>query len=105
MHKQGIPQSDYTIVQGYFSNIPLLDLKNKAALVILDCDLWESTMDALRFIKPYLQSGTVILAGEYFNYRADFTRGMAGAINNCFKSELVSWRPYGDSGMSFIYKG
>lgn len=103
LHKNRIPAEKYTIVEGYFKDIPLKDLNEKAAFVILDCDIYESTFDALKFVKPYLQAGTIICAAEYFNYKADCTRGMAGAINYFFNDELVKWRSYGESGMAFIY--
>lgn len=108
--REKVSQSDYTITEGYFNDTLTADLREKlslkkAALVLLDCDLYESTMDALKFVRPYLQEGTIILAGEYFNYRANPEKGMASAISSFFdkdKDKLIKWRPYGDSGMAFI---
>ena len=107
-----ISSSHYTIIEGYFEDVLTENLKKslpleKAAIVILDCDLYKSTNSALKFIQPYIQSGTLLLAGEYFNYGGDARRGMARAIleyqnNPTREFNLNEWRTYGMSGKAFI---
>lgn len=44
------------------------------AFVHVDCDLYSSTLTALRVLKPRLQVGTVLVFDEYYNY-ADWLEG------------------------------
>lgn len=39
-----------------------------AKLIHVDCDLYSSTISALRILSPRIQPGTVIVFDEYFNY-------------------------------------
>jgi hypothetical protein len=38
------------------------------ALIHIDCDIYESTRTVLRLLRERIQSGTVIVFDEYFNY-------------------------------------
>ena len=38
------------------------------AFVHIDCDLYSSTRDVLRSIRPWLRAGTLLLFDEYFGY-------------------------------------
>lgn len=39
-----------------------------ASLIHIDCDLYSATRDVFRHMKPYIDSGTVIVFDEYWNY-------------------------------------
>ena len=47
----------------------------QAALVHVDCDLYESTRDVLEGLAPALQDGTVLLFDDWFHYRGRPDRG------------------------------
>ncbi len=112
IRKKRIPEAHYTIIEGYFDDILTKGLNNtilleKASIVVLDCDLYESTVSAIKVMQPYIQPGTLLLAGEYFNYGGDIRRGMAKALfeyQNDPKNDFIlnEWRPYGMSGKAFI---
>jgi hypothetical protein len=114
LNESNIPAAHYTIIEGYYEDVLTEDLRKslpleKAAIVVFDCDLYESTMSALRFVYPYLQSGTLLLMAEYFNYGGDFSRGMARAVSDYLeeqggKCRFNPWKPYGTSGMVFIFQ-
>jgi O-methyltransferase len=60
------------------------DLK-KAAFVNIDCDLYSSTMVALRFVTPLLATGTVLYFDDWFFTAGDSTRGESGACTDWLK--------------------
>ena len=107
-----ISPSQYTITEGYFNKLSTEELKKslpleKAAIVVLDCDLYESTTSALKLALPYLQPGALLLVGEYFNYGGDATRGMAKALQEFLDNpeigfKFIDWKPYGVSGKALI---
>ena len=41
----------------------------KAAVVWIDCDLYESTVPVLEFITPYIQDGTVLMFDDWFAFK------------------------------------
>ena len=82
---------------------------NKARVVMIDCDLKESTFLALEFIRPCLQNGTVILFDDFHSYKGDVNKGEYGAFEE-FKNKYpeILYRKifdYDYQGVSFmVYK-
>ena len=79
---------------------------NKARVVMIDCDLKESTFLALEFIKSCLQRGTIILFDDFHYYKGDITKGEYGAFED-FKRKYpeILFRKilnYGYAGVGFI---
>lgn len=70
------------MVQGFFKDSLKKELQgtiSKAALIHIDCDLYESASTTLLFCEPLIQSGTFIIFDEYiepFESRAwrEFTK-------------------------------
>lgn len=104
----GIPVS---IVSGYFEDT----LKGrtatsfgvkKARVVLIDCDLKDPAMLSLDFLAPVLQQGTILIMDDFFSYRGDEGRGVAGGFFEfCKKNPTVSWRKlydYGYGGVAYI---
>ncbi len=91
LHGKGCLADNVYLVKGFFSE----SLRNKAKLdnlplgkvrvILIDCDLYESTKDVLNFIEPYLQKGTVILFDDWNCFEADDERG-----------ERKAWREFLD---------
>jgi len=50
------------------------------ALVHLDCDLYESTRDALALVAPALQDGAMLMFDDWFHYRGNPRKGQARAF-------------------------
>lgn len=46
----------------------LQQVEGPAKLIHIDCDLYSSSISALRILAPRIQPGTVIVFDEYFNY-------------------------------------
>jgi len=76
IRRNGVDLSKVVTVPGWFSetlrpeNPQVAKLRN-AAVIWIDCDLYESTVPVLRFITPYLQPGTVVVFDDWYCYRAD----------------------------------
>jgi methyltransferase family protein len=69
----GMPKvaDNVTLVQGLFADtLPsfLEKHSDSVALLHIDCDLYSSTATVLTHVRDRLQSGTVIVFDEYFNY-------------------------------------
>ena len=99
------------IVSGYFEDT----LKGqtaeslgveKARVVLIDCDLKDPTLLSLDFVAPVLQQGTVVIMDDFFSYRGDEDKGVAGAFFEfCKKHPGISWRKlydYGYGGVAYM---
>jgi len=99
------------IIKGFYQdtikNKTSLDLNiDKARVVMIDCDLKESTELALEFIKPAIQEGTIILFDDFVFFKGNEDKGEYGAFNNFKKKypEILFRRifDYGYGSKAFI---
>ncbi|OGZ99934.1 MAG: hypothetical protein A3C07_02795 [Candidatus Sungbacteria bacterium RIFCSPHIGHO2_02_FULL_47_11] len=78
----------------------------KAAVIYVDCDLYESAVEVLNFIVPYLEHGTLLLFDDWFAYRGDPNRGEQRAFREWLvwnpEISVVEYHKFGWSGNSFI---
>jgi O-methyltransferase len=64
--KWGVPEGAFSIVAGFFNESLSRSISiEKAAIIWIDCDLYNSTVSVLRFIKPMLQDGTLVLFDDF----------------------------------------
>ena len=101
----------YRIIKGFFKdtieNKTTKDLNiDKARVVMIDCDLKESTKLALEFIKPAIQEGTIILFDDFVFFKGSENKGEYGAFNDFKKKypEILFRRifDYGYGSKAFI---
>lgn len=64
------------LVKGYFSDslTPELQVELtpfKAAVILIDCDIYESTVTVLDFIKPLLQTSTIVIFDDWHSFSHD----------------------------------
>lgn len=82
-----------------------LSLK-KAAIVYIDCDLYESTVPVLNFITDYIQDGTVIIFDDWFLFKGNPDRGEQRAFREWLDKNkhirVSEYRKFGWCGDSFI---
>jgi O-methyltransferase len=76
----GMPRQRLRTVKGFFDDslTPELQqqlLPRKAAVIYVDCDLYKSTIPVLKFIKPFLQTGTIIVFDDWNCFYGDPERG------------------------------
>ncbi len=108
----GMTARDYTTVKGFYDDT-LRDVgmaspgrPDQLSLVYIDCDLYSSTMDVLRFLAPRLRHGMVIAFDDYFCTSEDTISGERLALLEFIEEmEGFSFLPYlpiGWHGMSFV---
>ena len=77
-----------------------------AALVHVDCDLYESAKVVLDGVAPILQEGTVLLFDEWFSYKGNPGKGEARAFFEFLEAHpewgAQHYQPYGPYSNSFI---
>ena len=97
--------------QGYFDEVyrreaDSLKQLQPAAIVNLDCDLYESAKDALAIVAPKLVQGSVLLADDWNEFSADRNSGERRAVAEFLTDHpeisLESWFPYMFVGQAFL---
>jgi len=82
---QGVDLECLTLVPGWYNESLTPELKKKlpiqrAAVILIDCDLYESTVPVMDFIADYIQDGTVLIFDDWFSYKGRTDRGEARAF-------------------------
>lgn len=90
------------IRKGYFDKSIAKALEDQTirqtALIHLDCDLYESTLDVLNLLHPTISSGALLLFDDFFHYQADPRKGQSKALNEFMSnySDTFILVPYKD---------
>jgi len=78
----------------------------QVALAHFDCDLYESTRDALAAVAPVLQDGAMLLFDDWFHYRGHPGKGESRAFSEFLAAHpewgAVQYQPYATFCNSFI---
>ena len=81
-------------------------MEGPIALLLLDMDLYGPTLAALKWCRPRLQVGTIIMLDEYFAFAGRKDRGECLALTHFLESypevELRHFNCYGSGGTVFI---
>jgi O-methyltransferase len=111
--KKGFLSSEYALTEGFYDksltpslSAELMSLGVKAAVIYIDCDLYESTRDVLLFMRPFLQDGTVLCFDDYFAFRGRTDMGEQRALRE-FQAVnadviLTPYVVFGSLGHSFL---
>lgn len=80
MLDHGIPEDRLKMVKGFYSDSLTEDLSaqilpDKAAVVYIDCDLYASCRDILKWIPPFLQKGTIVVFDDWNCFHGDPEKG------------------------------
>lgn len=108
---RGVNLNKVIIVKGWYDEV--LNEKTKAklklksaAVVWVDCDLYESTIPVLNFIKDYLVDGSVLIFDDWFLFRGAPTRGEQRAFREWLDKnpsiKATQFCRFGWNGNSFI---
>ena len=93
---------------GFFKDAALelsSNMKTKAAIINIDCDLYESTCDALNISAPWIQVGSVLLFDDYNCFCADNHKGERKAFREFqmnTKLQFEKWFTYQYSGQAYL---
>jgi hypothetical protein len=106
----GIPHGAYTVVPGYYDVTLPEDAGGERPDVVsfayIDCDLYTSTRDVLRFLSTRIRHGTILAFDDYFCFSDSQSSGERLASEEAFGDDaawrLVPYQPFGWHGMAFI---
>jgi O-methyltransferase len=113
LRKNGIGEREYTLVPGFYSESlnEALDAQLmgvSAAIVYIDCDLYESTARVLAFIKKYLVNGSVVCFDDYYNNRGAPDQGEQRGLQEFLATNrdvrFIPYFDYSPLGKSFIVR-
>ena len=109
--KNNSKKQKYKLIEGFYQQtIKNKNAKdygiNKARIIMIDCDLKESTTLALNFVKTLLQEGTIIIFDDLNFFKGNENKGEFGAFED-FKDQNpnIKFRrifDYGYSGRAFV---
>ena len=103
--KAGMPRNRLTTVKGFYDQSLTDDLKQrlspaKAAVVYVDCDLYVYTIPVLKFVKDFLQPGSVIVFDDWNCFLGDPDKGERRAwFEFCQANPELRFEPFVSTGM------
>ena len=107
----GFKPSEYVLIPGYYEKSLNKELHHRvadrrAAIVYIDCDLYESTVSVLGFVHRYFVNGTIICFDDWYTYKGAPDKGEQRALKEFEAShgelEFMPYLDYGPVGKSFI---
>ena len=111
LKSRGVRSSEYELVEGFYSESLNVAAHQQlagrtAAIVYIDCDLYDSTVEVLDFIQPYLVNGSIVCFDDFYNYKADPEQGEQKALADFLQREtdicFIPYMAYAPLGRSFI---
>ena len=108
----GVKESDYRVVPGFYEQSladvdpERVDRPRNIALAYIDCDLYSSTIQVLRFLSPRLRHGLILAFDDYYCWSETGLSGERAACNEVFRAhekfQLLPYMQFGWNGMSFV---
>ena len=77
----------------------------KAAIVMIDCDLYSSSKYAFNFLRNLIQEGTILVIDDYFGYKGNKNKGVRKALDDFVRDRKIECEKittYGIGGAVFI---
>lgn len=99
------------IISGYFSESLTGEThrvvgNRTAAIVWIDCDLFEPTLQALEFVRPLLTDGTCICFDDWYSFSGHPHAGEVAASHEFLRRwphiSFIEYRNFGASGKQFL---
>jgi len=109
--KTNLKIGNYHLIEGFYSSSLTEDLQSrmpKIGLLHVDVDLYSSTKDLLKFVKPLLVNGSVILFDDWYCFKPNTTdsRGEQKAVQEFLEInknlKFIPWKTYSTFGQSFF---
>lgn len=108
---RGVDMRRVTMIPGWFDQVlnqktkESLSLK-KAAIIWIDCDLYESTVPVLDFITDHIQDGTVVIFDDWFAFRGNPNLGEQKAFREWLQRHpqitATEWQRVNWKSIAFI---
>ena len=109
--KLGVDLKDVVVVPGFYDKTLNSQTKEKhglqrAAIVMIDCDLYESTVPVLEFVTDLVDQGTILIFHDWFRFRGSPRCGEQRACREWLERnphlELVEFWREGPQSVSFL---
>lgn len=106
-----VPDTAYTIVGGFYEDTLRPELYDKlglgsAALVWIDCVLYESARRVLEFVRPLLQNGTVLMFNDFYRFKGHPALGERKALADFLAANprmlVTEYAKFTSMGQAFI---
>ncbi|ADE16275.1 methyltransferase [Nitrosococcus halophilus Nc 4] len=113
LKSKGVREGEFELVKGFYNQSLNEELDRrlqgvKAAIVYIDCDLYESTCTVLQWVKKYLVNGSIVCFDDYYNNRGATDQGEARALQEFIEANpdirFISYFDYSPLGKSFIVR-
>ncbi|MBX2878540.1 MAG: TylF/MycF family methyltransferase [Granulosicoccus sp.] len=113
LRSNGMDMSKVDLIKGYYKDSLTEELRThhnfrNAGVVLLDCDYYSSTREALDWIEPYLKNNTILLFDDWYSYGDSDELGQQRALQEFLeKNEGYSVEPLAEfieHGKSFVLK-
>jgi O-methyltransferase len=113
LDKAGVDWSKSHLIKGYFNETLKPDLARKhnigtVGVAMIDCDLYESTVDVLRFLRGKLREGSILIMDDWNCFNGDDNRGQRRALREFLADEPVlriePFVNYGANSEAFIVR-
>lgn len=110
LERAGVDWNRTKLIRGFFNESLTPQLREKlgmrpAAIALIDCDLYASTVDVLRFIEPLITTNSILVFDDWNCFNADNERGQRKAftefISQHAKLEVKPLFEYGSWGQAF----
>ena len=110
---KGVDLARVRTVKGWFNESLTTELKKslrleRAAVIMVDCDLYESAVPVLEFITDILVPGSVLMFDDWFLYEGNPEHGVQAATNEWLvlnpQIHLIEYHKFGWHGNSFIVR-
>jgi O-methyltransferase len=104
----GISPAEYDIVEGYYEDSLTRQegLPSEIALAYIDCDMYNSIREVLRFLESRLRHGMMLALDDYFVYSRDQASGARRAVVELFRNSsewrLLPYFQFAWGGQSFV---
>ena len=107
LRKHKIPLSSVNIIAGFYEDSLKKPVKSdKASIIYLDCDIYNSTRQALDFSTNYIKDGTLLIFDEWFFNKGRKDKGVQKAFFEWLlknpKFSYIQYQTFGFHGNSFI---
>jgi O-methyltransferase len=111
MRGRWVPETAYTIVAGFYEDTLRPELYEKlgldrAALVWIDCVLYESARCVLEFIRPLLQNGSVLMFNDFYRFKGHPALGERKAFAEFLAADprvlATDYAKFASVGQAFI---
>jgi O-methyltransferase len=107
--QSGLRLDDTHVIEGFYCDSLTNELQArmpKAGVVHIDVDLYSSTVEVLRFVKPLLMVGTVLIFDDWYCFPPGTNKGEMRALSEFCEAnpsfKLQEWKVYSTFGKSFF---